>query len=90
MLYVVCFALVALVASVTVTFAGLFRSQSRAAARREDLLVNQLMHLADRTWTPPPAWEPETARPVGGNGEIADDDLVPSYELFTVSPEQEP
>jgi hypothetical protein len=40
--------------------AGLLRSQQRAAARREDLLLNQLLHLAGRPWQPSPAdtWQP--------------------------------
>lgn len=37
----------------------------REHARREDLLVNQLLHAAGRTWTPPPAddWQPEPDEP---------------------------
>lgn len=45
-------------AALTVTvvaFAGLLRAQQRAHVRREDLLVNQLLHAAGKPWTPPPA-----------------------------------
>lgn len=38
-------------------FAGLLRSQARAHARREDLLVNQLCALAGKPWQPAPATE---------------------------------
>lgn len=48
----------ALVAAVAV-FAGLVRSLIRQHARERDLLVNQLCHLAGRTWSPPPARDPE-------------------------------
>lgn len=31
------------------------RSLVRSHARERELLINQIMHLAGRTWTPPPA-----------------------------------
>ena len=34
---------------------GLLRSQQRSHARREDLLTNQLLHAAGKTWQPAPA-----------------------------------
>ncbi len=51
---------------VVVAFTGLLRSQSRAHARREDLLVNQVCSLAGRPWQPPPAQrdEPVEDQPV--------------------------
>lgn len=53
MLYVA-LAEAAVLAVVCVTFAGLLRAQIRQAARREDLLVNQLCNLAGRPWQDPP------------------------------------
>lgn len=41
-------------ASVSV-LATLLRTQQRQHGRRQDQLINQLMHLAGRTWTPAPA-----------------------------------
>lgn len=40
------------------------RSQARQHGRREDLLLDRVMHLTGQTWTPPPAdlLEP-TSRP---------------------------
>lgn len=52
---------VALVAALALTVAlgsGLLRSQQRAHARREDLLLNQLLHAAGKPWLPAPADEP--------------------------------
>lgn len=46
-------------AVVAVVFGNLLRTVIRQAARREDLLVNQLCNMAGRPWTPPPAREPE-------------------------------
>jgi transcriptional regulator of met regulon len=40
---------------VVLTFARLLQQQQRAHARREDLLVNQLLHAAGRDWQPAPA-----------------------------------
>ena len=41
-------------------FANAIKAQSRQHGRREDLLINQIMHLSNKTWTPPPvAQEPE-------------------------------
>jgi len=33
---------------------ALFRSMVRQQARERELLLNQIMHLAGRTWQPPP------------------------------------
>lgn len=35
--------------------AGVARSTVREHARERQLLVNQILHLSGRTWTPPPA-----------------------------------
>jgi hypothetical protein len=37
------------------TTGALFRNLVRQQARERELLLNQIMHLAGRTWTPPPA-----------------------------------
>jgi hypothetical protein len=57
-IYVAALEAVALVA-LTMVFAGLVRSLIRQQARERDMLLDKLMHLAGRTWTPPPASEPE-------------------------------
>jgi hypothetical protein len=48
----------AALAAVVLTGAGLLRSQQRSYARERDLILNQLLHLAGRTWQPPPAEPP--------------------------------
>lgn len=57
MIYVALLEGVALIATALI-FAGLLRSVIRQAARERGLLLDQMMHLAGRTWTPPPALEP--------------------------------
>lgn len=44
---------------VALAFASVVRSKDRQSARERDLLTNQLLHAAGRTWTPPPADKPE-------------------------------
>ena len=63
MIWVALVEAVAIVA-LAVVFAGLVRSLLRQQARERDLLLNQIMHLAGRTWTPPPASEPVAEEPV--------------------------
>jgi hypothetical protein len=58
-IYVALAEAVALVA-LTMVFAGLVRSMVRQQARERELILDKLMHLAGRTWTPPPASEPES------------------------------
>lgn len=43
--------------AVVVVFAGLVRSLTRSHARREDLLLNQMLNLAGKPWQPAPASE---------------------------------
>jgi hypothetical protein len=62
-IWVALFEAVALIA-VTLTFAGLVRSMIRQQARERELILDKLMHLAGRTWTPPPAAEPDVEEPV--------------------------
>lgn len=60
---------------------GVIRSLTRSHARERDLLVNQVMHLAGKSWTPPPAeqWTaPERGEPLV---------MSPSW---TATPEQSP
>lgn len=66
---------------VVVAFTGVIARMQRAHARREDLLINQLLHAAGRSWQRAPA---ETA----GEGARQDYELRPL--TFTASPEQDP
>ena len=54
--------IVALVVTAAFCFAVLSQNRSliRQQARERELLLNQIMHLSGRTWSPPPAekWEP--------------------------------
>lgn len=64
---------------VVLAFTGLLRSRDRAHARREDLILNKLLHSVGRTWTPPPALDaPEPDKAEG------------AWPSWTVTPEQEP
>lgn len=54
MTYVALLEGVAIIAT-ALTFAGLLRSMVRQQARERDMLLNKIMHLAGRTWEPPPA-----------------------------------
>lgn len=56
MLYVA-LAEAAVLAVVTIVFAGIVRSLTRQHARREDLLLNQMCNLAGKPWQPSPATE---------------------------------
>ena len=63
----------------TIVFASIVRSLIRQAARERDLLLNQLMHLAGRTWQEPPAPAQAPPAPV-------EEELEPGR--FWASPEQ--
>lgn len=78
-----------LIALTILASASLHRSQSRAHARREDLLLNQLLHTAGRPWQPAPAdhYAPPTPPLFDEDGEMA---LSRHYSRFTLTPEQEP
>ncbi len=58
--------------------ASQLRSMQRAHARREDLLLNQLLHVAGRPWQPAPATEPALL------------DAEPRPATWTATPEQDP
>lgn len=49
----------ALIAILIIAFTGLIRSQQRSHARREDQLLNQLLHAVGKPWQEAPA---DTAR----------------------------
>lgn len=80
MTYVALAELGALVLTI-LAFAGLIRAQQRAHARREDLLVNQLLHAVGKTWTPSPDVELRESRRQTSH---------PLEVRFTGSPEQLP
>lgn len=77
-----------LVALLVFSFAGFIRSQSRAHARREDLLLNQALHAAGRPWQPAPADTRTLERPDWD--ELLEERLAMNYGRFTTTPEQEP
>lgn len=75
---VVALAAVAATASSVIGLSGVLRSVARQHARERAQLIDQICHLAGRTWTPPPA-EPATV-------EIDEREL----ERFVMSPGQLP
>lgn len=66
-------------------FAGLLRAQQRAHARREDLLLNQLLHAVGKPWQPAPETEASWER-----AEQTLRDRETREVRFTPSPEQFP
>lgn len=74
----VALALAAVLVITVGSFGALIRSLVRSNARERDLLVNQILHLSGRTWTPPPAdqWKPAT-------------DGEPLVREWTATPEQD-
>ena len=75
----VALALAALAIVQALAFTGIVARQSRAHARREDLLVNQILHLSGRTWQPAPAAE----KPAATEKQL-------ERRAFTQTPEQLP
>jgi hypothetical protein len=57
MIYAVCITEAVALVAVAWCFTSLLRAKERAAARREDLLLNQLLHAVGRPWQPAPADE---------------------------------
>lgn len=73
--YAVAAAILAVYLITVSVFARLMLAERRQAARERDLMLNQVMHLAGRTWQPPPA-EPAVER-----------EPDPDEGRFTSSPE---
>lgn len=63
MIYVALTAL-AVLAVVVLAFAGLLRGVNRQHAREREQLLARLMHLAGRTWEPPPSDQYRPPEPV--------------------------
>lgn len=76
----VCLALVAVLAITVVSFTSLLRSEKRAYARREDALIDKMLHSVGRPWTPAPADEVKQV----------DESRWPSWPSWTATPEQLP
>jgi len=78
MIYVA-FTALAVSAVTALALASVLRSLVRQQARERDLLLNQIMHLSGRTWTPPPAHDP---RPAPEPRETERNfDMLPDWEL---------
>jgi hypothetical protein len=56
------------------------RGQGREHARREGLLLNQMLNLAGRPWQPPPS-VPSSPPSFDGAGDLGDDEEVAHLEL---------
>lgn len=63
------------------------RSQQRAHARREDLLVNELLHSVGKPWQRAPV-DRQPQEPIDWEEQM--ERLTQHYSRFTTSPEQEP
>lgn len=63
---------------VQLALVNVVRAQNRAHERRADLLTDKVLHLAGRTWTPPPASE-----------EFEPNILARELEHELIEPEQE-
>lgn len=76
---IVACALAAALAVTVLSSATVLRSLIRSHARERSLLINQILHLSGRTWTPPPAdeWTAPT-------------DDEPLVREWTATPEQQP
>lgn len=65
---------------VVLAVANAMRAAQRDHARRHDLMLNQVLHLSGRTWTPPPASNPvpepedEFSRFVTAPSQLLDDE----------------
>jgi len=65
-----------LLALCVLAFAQVVRWLIREHARERNLMLNQIMHLAGRTWQPPPTLEPA---PFVEPEELLDPTLLPDY-----------
>lgn len=77
MLYVA-LAELAVLAITVLAFAGLLRSKERECSRREALMVDKMLNLAGKPWTPAPADSPQPH---------VERELEPAF--YTTSPEME-
>ncbi len=90
MLYV-SLCLIALLAVLVVAFANILHAQSRAHARREDLLLNQLLHAVDKPWLPPPvSYDDQALQFEIERQALAARAEYPDRSDWTTQPEQEP
>lgn len=62
------------------SLAAALRSKDRAHARRENELLDRLLHVIGKPWTPAPADEPRPVEPADENG----------WPEWSASPEQHP
>lgn len=76
-------ALIALAAVQALTFSAILHRQSRAHARREDLLLNQLLHAVGTPWQPAPAIEEWRDR-----ADAAKADREQYEHRYTLNPEE--
>ena len=88
MLYVALVEAAALVVLVY-AFSGVLRSVLRSNARREDALIDRMLHVSGNPWNLAPADEFVSPAPslYDEDGELA---LSQHYSRFTSTPEQEP
>jgi len=59
--------------------AAMVRGLVRQQARERELLLNQIMHLAGRTWQPPPSPEPADAFEEDDTVILVDPAQLPEY-----------
>ena len=88
MLYVALVEAAALVALVS-TFSRILRSTLREGSRRENALLDRVLHVSGNPWNVAPADEfvPPARSPYDDDGEMI---LSQHYSRFTSTPEQEP
>jgi len=86
MLYVA-LAEAALLLAVIVMFAGLIRSLTRAHARREDLLLNQMCNLAGKPWQQAPSSQEDELKKIEAIWAAAE--AREERRSWTTNPEQE-
>lgn len=88
MLFVALVEAAALVVLVSL-FSGILRSVLRSSARREDALIDKVLHAVGNPWNVAPADEfvPPSRPLFDDDGELA---LSQTYSRFTPTPEQEP
>jgi hypothetical protein len=86
MLYVALVEATALIVLVSL-FSQMLRSVLRSSARREDALIDKVLHTAGMPWTPAPA-DRQSQEPIDWEEQM--ERLTQHYSRFTTSPEQEP